>query len=76
MNELYRMVQRLENGDAWDETDDVVEVEVTRPLEMVIPVRVSAETWEALHQEAHELGVGVGKLIETWVLEKLRALEE
>jgi hypothetical protein len=72
MNEIDREVQRLEEGEAWEETDEVVEVEVKRPLDKVIPVRLSSEKWEELRREARELGVGPTTLARMWILEKLR----
>lgn len=32
MNDIERGVQRIEEGDAWEDTDEMVEVEVKRPL--------------------------------------------
>jgi hypothetical protein len=72
MNDIDREVHRLEEGDAWQETDEVVEVEVKRPLDKVIPVRLPSEKWEELRHEARELGVGPTTLARVWMLEKLR----
>lgn len=72
MSELERAVQKIEEGDAWDPTDVVVQVEVKRPLDKVIPVRLSSEKWEALRREAQELGVGPTTLARMWILERLR----
>lgn len=72
MNDIDREVQRLEEGEAWEETDEVVEVEVKRPLDKVIPVRLPAEKWRELRREARELGVGPTTLARMWMLEKLR----
>jgi hypothetical protein len=72
MNEIDREVQRLEEGEAWDKTDEVAEVEVKRPLDKVIPVRLPSEKWEDLRHEARELGVGPTTLARMWILEKLR----
>jgi len=33
-SEIEREIRRIEEGEAWDETDEVVEVEVKRPLEI------------------------------------------
>jgi len=74
MNEVDREVQRLEEGDAWEETDEVVEVEVKRPLDKVIPVRLPSEKWEDLRHGARELGVGPTTLARMWILEKLRQM--
>jgi len=74
MNEIDREVQRLEEGGAWEETDEVVEVEVKRPLDKVVPVRLPSEKWEELRREARELGVGPTTLARMWILEKLRQM--
>ena len=74
MNEIDREVQKLEEGEAWEDTDEVVEVEVKRPLDKVIPVRLPSEKWEELRREARELGVGPTTLARMWILEKLRQM--
>lgn len=71
---IKREVQRIEQGgNAWLDTEPV-ELEVKQPLDKVIPVRLSADHWLALRQEARELGLGPTTLVRTWVLEKLREL--
>ena len=72
MTDLDREVERIERGDAWDESDEVVKVEVMKALDKVIPVRLSAEKWEELRREARELGVGPTTLARMWILECLR----
>ena len=72
MGDLDREIARLEAGDTWRDDDEVVKLEVKRPLDMVVPVRLSSETWEELRQEARELGVGPTTLSRMWILEKLR----
>jgi len=72
MNDIEREVQKIEEGEAWDDTDQVVEIEVKRPLDKVIPVRLPTEKWEELRREARELGVGPTTLARMWILEKLR----
>ena len=72
MGDLDREVERIERGEAWDETDEVVQVEVKKPLDKVIPMRLSAEKWEELKKEASELGVGPTTLARMWLLERLR----
>lgn len=69
---MEREVQKIEEGEAWEETDEVVEIEVKRPLDKVIPVRLPSEKWEELRREARELGVGPTTLARMWILEKLR----
>ncbi|MBI4299273.1 MAG: hypothetical protein HY666_05905, partial [Chloroflexi bacterium] len=58
-------------ADAWDEDDEVVQVEIKKPLDKVIPVRLSAEKWEELRKEARELGIGPTTLARMWILERL-----
>lgn len=72
MTDLDKEIQRIEQGEAWDESDEVVEVELKKPLEKVIPVRLSAEKWEDLRKEARELGIGPTTLARMWILERLR----
>jgi hypothetical protein len=72
MADIDKEIQRIEQGDAWGETDEVVEVEVRKPLDKVIPVRLSAEKWEELRKEARELGIGPTTLARMWILERLR----
>jgi hypothetical protein len=72
MNDLDREAQRLEQGNAWEETDEVVEMQVRRPLDKVIPVRLPSDKWEELRREARELGVGPTTLARMWILQELR----
>lgn len=72
MSDVDKEIQRIEQGNAWDETDEVVEVEVKRPLDKVIPIRLSSEKWEELRKEARELGIGPTTLARMWLLERLR----
>ncbi len=72
MADLEQEIERIEQGDAWDEGDEVVQVEVKKPLDKVIPVRLSAEKWEELRREARELGIGPTTLARMWILERLR----
>ncbi|MCL4459782.1 MAG: hypothetical protein M1136_11785 [Chloroflexi bacterium] len=72
MVDLDREIERIEQGDAWDESDEVIQVEVKKPLDKVIPVRLSAEKWEELRKEARELGIGPTTLARMWILERLR----
>ena len=72
MKGIEREVQRLKEGEAWEETDEVVEIEVKRPLDKVIPVRLPSDKWEALRREARELGIGPTTLARMWILERLR----
>ena len=72
MADLDKEIQRNEQADAWDETDEIVQVEVKKPLDKVIPVRLSADKWEALRKQASELGIGPTTLVRMWILERLR----
>ncbi len=69
---LDKEIHHIEQGDAWDEGDEVVQVEIKKPLDKVIPVRLSSETWEELRKEARELGIGPSTLARMWILERLR----
>jgi hypothetical protein len=71
MSDLDKEIEHIERGDAWDERDEVVEVEVKKPLNKIIPVRLSAEKWGELRKEAQELGVGPTTLARMWILERL-----
>jgi hypothetical protein len=72
IEELDKEVQHLEQGNAWKKSDVVVQVEVRKPLDKVIPVRLSAEVWEELRRQARELGIGPTTLARVWILERLR----
>lgn len=72
MDDIGRAVKRIEEGEAWEETDEEVEIEVKRPLDKVVPVRLPSDKWEELRREARELGVGPITLARMWILEKLR----
>ncbi len=67
-----KAVERIEQGDAWDETDEVVHLEVKKPMDKVIPVRLPSDKWEQIRVEARELGVGPTTLARMWILERLR----
>ena len=58
MDDRERQIEQIEQGTAWEDTDEVVEVEVKQPLDKVVPVRLSSEAWTELRQEAQQLGVG------------------
>lgn len=72
MADLNKELQRIEQGEAWEESDEVVQVEVKRPLDKVVPVRLPAAEWAKLREEARELGVGPTTLARMWILERLR----
>ncbi len=70
--DLEQKVAQLEEGEAWDEADEVVQVEVKAPLDKVIPVRLSAAQWGQLRAEAKELSIGPTTLARMWLLERLK----
>ena len=73
MADIDKEVEKIERGDnAWDETDEVVHVEAKKPLDKVIPVRLPADKWEQIREEARELGIGPTTLSRMWILERLR----
>lgn len=73
MADLDKAVENIERGDAWNESDEVVHVEVKKPLDKVIPVRLPTDKWEQIREEARELGVGPTTLARMWILERLRS---
>jgi len=73
MADLDKAVENIERGDAWNESDELVHLEVKKPLDKVIPVRLPADKWEQIRQEARELGVGPTTLARMWILERLRS---
>lgn len=72
MTDIEKSIKEIEQDNAWDEDDEVVQVEVKKPLDKVIPVRLSADKWEEIRKEAIELGVGPTTLVRMWILERLR----
>jgi hypothetical protein len=72
MKNLNKTIENIEKGNAWEDTDEVVQIEVKKPLDKVIPVRLSSEKWEELRREAKELGIGPTTLARMWILERLR----
>ena len=76
MAELDKELKSIEKGDAWNETDEVVQIEVKKPLDKVVPVRLSSDVWVRLRKEARELGVGPTTLARMWILTLLRLLDD
>jgi len=77
MADIDKAIKKIEAGNAWDESDEVVQVEVVqvevkKPLDKVIPVRLPGDKWEELRREARELGIGPTTLARMWLLERLR----
>lgn len=62
------------HGEPWDADDEPVEVEVRRPLERVVPLRLPAHRFDALASEARDLGLSPAALARMWVMERLREL--
>ena len=73
MADLDKAVEGIDRGDAWNESDEVVRIEVKKPLDKVIPVRLPADKWERIREEARELGIGPTTLARMWILERLRS---
>ena len=73
MSDIEKAVKRIEESDAWEDDDEVVELDVKQPLDKVIPVRLASRHWKELGREARELGVGPSTLARMWILERLRA---
>ncbi len=73
MKNIDKKIERIEQGDAWKESDTVVELKVKRPLDKVIPIRIQEEHWQMLRYEARGLGVGPTTLARMWILERLRS---
>jgi hypothetical protein len=74
MHNSDRAVQSYEAGETWNDDDEVVDIEVRRPLDKVIPIRLPSDKWEALRREAQELGIGPTTLARMWLLERLRSV--
>jgi DNA-binding CsgD family transcriptional regulator len=72
MADLNKELERIEQGNAWEESDEVVRLEVKKPLDKVVPIRLQAADWAKLREEARELGVGPTTLARMWILERLR----
>jgi hypothetical protein len=72
MVNIKKTVDKIEQGKAWEDTDEVVNLEVKKPLDKVIPIRLSSDKWEQIREEARELGVGPSTLARMWILEHLR----
>jgi hypothetical protein len=72
MADVNKIVEKIEQNDAWEDTDEVVKLDGKRPLDKVIPVRLSADKWEQIREEARELGIGPTTLARMWILEHLR----
>ncbi len=72
MADLEKEIEKIEDNDAWDKSDQVVKATVKKPLDKVIPIRLPSDKWEQIRQAAQELGVGPTTLTRMWILERLR----
>jgi hypothetical protein len=72
MVNIKKNLDKIEQGNAWEDTDEVVKLEIKKPLDKVIPIRLSSDKWEQIREEARELGVGPSTLARMWILEHLR----
>ena len=69
---MDKAIEKIESGEAWEKTDEIVKLDFKKPLDKVIPIRLSSEKWEQLREEAKELGIGPTTLARMWILERLR----
>lgn len=72
--DIDEAITRYEAGGTWEDGDEAVELEVKRPLDKVVPIRLSAEKWELLRREARELGMGPTTFARALLLERLREI--
>ena len=73
MADIEKKIEKIDQGNnAWEDTDEVVGIEVKKPFDKVVPVRLPADKWEEMRKEARELGVGPTTLARMWILERLR----
>jgi hypothetical protein len=70
--DLETEVKRIEEGSAWDKSDEVVQIRTKKPFEKVIPVRLTSGDWGKLREEAKILGIGPTTLARMWIMERLR----
>jgi ATP/maltotriose-dependent transcriptional regulator MalT len=70
-SEIDQEVERLEQNEAWEASDDVVYLKAKVPLDKVIPVRLSADHWQRLRKQATEFGIGPSTLARMWIIERL-----
>lgn len=61
-------------ADFWDEFKDVdVVVELNKPKEETLVLRLQKDVKARMTHIAHQKGVGISALARMWILEKLRA---
>ncbi len=71
MEAIDKRIEAIEEGDAWHESDEVVELDVDENVGRIVTLKLSSENWKKLSKEAKALGVRPGALAATWVLERL-----
>jgi DNA-binding CsgD family transcriptional regulator len=69
--QMEKEIRRLEEGEAWEPSDEPVQLEARTPLDKVVPIRLSARHWEDLRRIAGELGLGPTTLARVWIMERL-----
>lgn len=74
MGKTDKEIEKIEQGDAWQDTDTIVELKIKKPLDKVIPIRLQAQHWEKLRELAGEMGVGPTTLARMWILERLSSI--
>lgn len=67
-----RAVERFDAGEDIGEDAEPVSIEVRRPLDKIVPIRIPADRWEVLAREANDLGTRPTTLLRIWLLERLR----
>lgn len=70
--EFAQFVETHDMGEYWDEFEDVTDVEITIPKPTDAFVSVSPELEERIKKMATEKGVPYQKLIQQWLMERLR----
>jgi hypothetical protein len=67
------LVDRFDAGEDIFEDAEIVEIEVKRPRDKVMSLRLPTDKWDTLRHEAKELGVTPTTLARLWILEHLKA---
>ncbi|MCX6022632.1 MAG: hypothetical protein NTZ05_13060 [Chloroflexi bacterium] len=75
MNQRAQEVDELDDGEAWLDSDEVVNLDVKKPLDVALQLRLPGEKWAILCQEAAELGVEPSILLRMWVFDRLRTVQ-
>lgn len=64
----------IEQGESGQQTTKVTRTRASRQLHKVVPVRLPADKWELIREEANALGIGPTTLARIWILDSLRKL--